>query len=87
MSWTVKYKKSVLKDFKKIDKHEALRIKEFIESKLVDCENPRKIGKPLKGNLATFWRYRVGSYRLICDIQDSDLVILILTAKHRKESY
>ena len=57
------------KDFLKIDRTVQLRIKEFI-IKLQDLENPRSTGKALKGSFLGLWRYRVGNYRLICDISD-----------------
>jgi mRNA interferase RelE/StbE len=50
-------------------------------------DDPRVLAKPLKGDLASFWRFRVGHYRIICDIQDDKLVILVITIGHRKDVY
>ncbi|TIW19463.1 MAG: type II toxin-antitoxin system RelE/ParE family toxin, partial [Mesorhizobium sp.] len=55
--------------------------------RLAVLDNPRELGKPLKGPLATFWRYRVGDYRVICDVQDRRLVILVVTIGHRGDVY
>lgn len=50
-------------------------------------DNPRASGRPLKGELGVFWRYRVGDYRLLCEIQDEALTILVALIGHRKEIY
>ena len=54
---------------------------------LVGCENPRAKGKGLTANRSGQWRYRIGDYRLICLIQDNELVILALTVGHRSDVY
>lgn len=50
-------------------------------------ENPRDAGKALTGNLRTYWRYRVGDYRVVCEIRDNDLVIVAVIIGHRSEVY
>ncbi|MDR2149070.1 MAG: type II toxin-antitoxin system RelE/ParE family toxin [Tannerella sp.] len=75
------------KYFKKLDKQSQENIANYIRKKLVNIENPRSIGKPLKGNLQGLWRYRIGDYRLICQIQDQKLIILAVEIAHRKEVY
>ncbi|WP_295363054.1 type II toxin-antitoxin system RelE/ParE family toxin [Succinivibrio sp.] len=87
MKYQVVYSKRSIKEFKKLDRSIAIFIKSWIEDNLVDCENPRIHGKALKGNLASFWRYRIGDYRLICDIRDEECVIIAVTVGHRKEVY
>lgn len=62
------------------------RIAKFIDS-LQELENPRIKGKSLAGNLSGFWRYRVGDYRIICDIVDIEITIYILDISHRSKSY
>lgn len=74
------------KDFLKIDRTVQLRIKEFI-IKLQNLENPRSTGKALKGSFSGLWRYRVGNYRLICDIDDHKILITVLHIGHRKDIY
>lgn len=73
------------KDFKRLDKYTQRIPKSWIESNLVSCENLRLHGKGLSANLNGLWRYRIGDYRIICDIQDEELVILALTVGHRRE--
>lgn len=60
----------------------------MIQSKNIEgCENPREKGKPLKGNLKNQWRYRIGNYRILCRIEDYEVLVLVLNVGHRKEVY
>ena len=67
------------KEFKKLDK--------FTQKNLEGCENPRIQGKGLTSNRSGQWRYRIGDYRLICIIEDKELIILALTVGHRRDVY
>lgn len=75
------------KEFKKLDRYTQKMMKSWIIKNLVDCENPRLHGKGLTANRSGQWRYRIGDYRLICDIEDDRLVILALSVGHRREVY
>jgi mRNA interferase RelE/StbE len=75
------------KEFKKLDNYTQRMIKSWICKNLIDCENPRQHGKGLTGNKNGQWRYRIGDYRLICLIEDSELLILALSVGHRREIY
>lgn len=74
-------------EFKKLDRYTQRMIKAWIDKNLVDCSDPRQHGKGLTANRSGHWRYRIGDYRLICEIRDSELVILALTVGHRREVY
>ena len=87
MKYTVKTTKNFTKQFSKLDKYTQLLVKAWIEKNIMDCENPKEHGKNLVGNMAGLWRYRIGDYRLICEIQDEQLVILALSIGHRREIY
>ncbi len=87
MAWKIDYSERALKSLKKMDKQNAKRILDFLEQRIAILEDPRASGKPLKGDLGVFWRYRVGDYRVLCDIQDGKLVILAALIGHRKEVY
>lgn len=87
MKYTVVYSKQSIKELKKLNRSIAVFIKSWIEKNLVGCENPRIHGKALKGNLATLWRYRIGDYRLVCDIRDNECIILAVAIGHRREVY
>ncbi|MBD5441746.1 MAG: type II toxin-antitoxin system RelE/ParE family toxin [Treponema sp.] len=75
------------KEFKKLDKYTQCLIKAWIEKNLVGTEDPRRHGKSLTANRSGQWRYRIGDYRLICNIDDGRLVILDLSVGHRREVY
>ena len=87
MSYNVQYSKQAIKELKKLDRFTRQMIYSWIDKNLSDCEDPRQHGKALTANRKGQWRYRIGDYRLICDIQDDKLVILALTVGHRREIY
>ena len=85
--YRVEYTEKCLKQLKKMDKSESVYIVGWIKKKLVNCENPRLYGKGLIGNHSGEWRYRIGNYRIIADIKDETILILILNIDHRKDKY
>ena len=72
------------RQFKKLDKFTQKKIKSYLENIL---DNPRSRGKMLQANRSDQWRYRIGDYRLICIIEDKELIILALTVGHRRDIY
>jgi hypothetical protein len=87
MGFRIEISEKLNKKIKKMDKNVQKLIYSYIIKNLKDTENPRKYGKPLKGNLSGLWRYRIMDYRLIVDIQDDKLVIVAIDIAHRKEIY
>ncbi len=87
MKYEIKTTSRFDREFKKLDKYTQKIIKSWIEQNLIGIEKPREIGKILVGNHKGKWRYRIGDYRLICKIEDKELVILALSIAHRKTSY
>lgn len=85
--YSVKYTIRAVKELKKLDKYTRQMIYAWIGKNLVGCENPRRQGKGLTANRSGQWRYRIGDYRLICEINDNELVILALSVGHRREIY
>lgn len=75
------------REFKKLDRYTQRMIKAWIDKNLEGCTEPRRHGKGLIGNRSGQWRYRIGDYRLICEIQECELIILALSVGHRKEIY
>ena len=75
------------KEFRKLDKYTQKMLRAWINKNLVDCMNPRQHGKGLTANRSGQWRYRIGDYRLICEINDNALIILALSVGHRREVY
>lgn len=88
MAWTIEYARSVQKEIRRLNPQTRKRIRDFLQERLAKHDNPRSMGKALKGSqLGELWRYRVGDWRLICEIQDRRLVVLLLHAGHRREIY
>ena len=75
------------KSFKKLDKQTQKIIKAWIEKNLMGCENPRLHGKGLTANKSGQWRYRVGDYRILAEIRDNELVLVLIEASHRSCIY
>ena len=86
-NYSVEYTKQALKSLEKLELNVREKIIEWIEENLQGCENPRLYGKALKGNLQGKWRYRVGDYRIIAEIEDDKILIVILDADHRRQIY
>lgn len=87
MSYSVETTSRFDKEFKKLDRYTQRMIKAWIDKNLEGCVDPRQHGKGLTANRSGQWRYRIGDYRLICQIEDEKLVILALNIGHRREVY
>lgn len=88
MAWEIEISAKVAKQLETIATADARRIRNFLAVRLAALDNPRMTGKPLQGSrLGELWRYRVGDYRLICNIQDNRLVVLVVQIGHRSEVY
>ena len=87
MSYTVEYTSRAIKSMKKLDRSVLVMIKAWIEKNLVDTDDPRRHGKGLTSNRSGQWRYRVGDYRILAEIQEDKLVILIVEVGHRQDIY
>ena len=87
MTYVVRTTARFDREFKKLDRYTQRMLKAWIDKNLVNCADPRAHGKGLTANRSGQWRYRIGDYRLICVIQDSELVILALSVGHRSVVY
>ena len=87
MSYSVKTTTKFEKEFKKLDRYTQRMMKAWIVKNLIGCENPRQHGKGLTADKSGLWRYRIGDYRLIAEIQDKEIAILMLNIGHRSEIY
>jgi mRNA interferase RelE/StbE len=72
---------------RKLDRQSARRISSFIDARLNGIDNPRRIGKALHTGLSDYWSYRVGDYRLICELRDATVRIIIIKIGHRSDVY
>ena len=88
LAWLVEFEDAAVKDLAKLDKQIARRITEFLRIRVAPLDDARSLGHALTGSkLGEFWRYRVGDYRVICEIQDRVLRILVISIGHRREIY
>ena len=87
MAWTVEYTTAVERALSRLDRQTARRIRDYMRERVAVLDNPRDIGKALTGRWSGYWRYRVGDYRVICDIQDEALRVLVVTVGHRSQVY
>ncbi len=87
MTWTVEFDDAAAKELRKLDRQAQHEILRYLRERIATDEDPRRFGKPLSRELAGLWRYRVRDYRLICNIEDSELVVLVLRIGHRKDIY
>ena len=86
MAWQISFHERADKELCKLDRSVSARILDEMDE-VSRLEDPRSRGKALKGNLVGLWRYRVGDYRVICDIQDGKFVIVVVDLAHRREVY
>lgn len=86
-NWTIIFSEEASETFLKLDKNIQRMIQNWMAKHLMNTNDPRLFGKPIKGNFKGFWRYRVGDYRLICNIKDYVLTIYIVSVGHRKDIY
>lgn len=88
MVWKVKLSTLAQKNLKQLDVQTINRLLVFLNKRVAKLDDPRQIGEPLKGSrLGEFWKYRVGDYRVICDIHDENIQILVVRIGNRREVY
>jgi len=87
LAWTIDYTDTAKGQLRKLDKPTARRIVDYMDERIAGLEDPRSTGKALTGPLGGLWRYRVGDCRIICDIQDGALRVLVVRLGNRREVY
>jgi mRNA interferase RelE/StbE len=87
LAWTIDYADTAKTQLRKLDKQTARHILDYMDERVANLENPRSAGKALTGPLGGLWRYRVGDCRVICDIQDGALRVLVVQVGNRREVY
>ena len=85
--WKVTFSPTADKQLEKLDPGICRTINRYVLNHLATEENPRRFGKPLTGNLKEYWRYRIGDYRLLCEIHDHKLTIVAVKIAHRRDVY
>ena len=87
MSWDYSFNESALKQLKKLGRQAQLEILHYLDERVAGEGDPRRFGKGLKADLSGLWRYRVGDYRILCQIQEQKLQVLVVSVGHRREVY
>jgi mRNA interferase RelE/StbE len=87
LTWAIKYSSTAESQLRKLDRQTARRILDYMDERVAVLDNPRTLGKGLSGLLGGLWRYRVGDCRLICEIQDGALCVLVVKLGNRREVY
>ena len=88
MAWTIEYAQSARKPMERLDPMVRRRIRAFLSERVATLDDPRQLGGPLQGaHFAGIWRYRVGDYRILVDIQDQTVTVLVVGIGHRGEVY
>ena len=87
MNWVCRFSESARRELLKLDRQAQKDIVAYLEKRIASKEDPRRLGKPLKAELAGLWRYRVRNYRLVCQIKDEVMLVLVVSVGHRKNVY
>jgi mRNA interferase RelE/StbE len=88
LAWRIEFDPDALKELQSLDRAVQKRLVGFLRDRLSPLEDPRILGEPLSGaRLGSYWKYRVGDWRLVCDIQDRRIVVRVLRVGHRREVY
>lgn len=87
MAWKVRFEKRAKKELSSLDRQAQADIWQYLKDRIATEEDPKRFGQPLRHNLAGLWKYRIGHYRVIADIQNQELVVLVVRVGHRKNVY
>lgn len=86
MAWTIDYTDTAKTQLRKLDKNSARRIVDYMDERVAPAD-PRRVGQALSGPLGKLWRYRVGDFRVVCEIQDEVVRVLVVRVGKRDEVY
>ena len=87
MNWVYRFDTRALKEFKKLGTQTQRDILAFLDKRIAGGADPHRFGKGLRGNLTGLWRYRVGDYRILCQIKEMEWIVLVIAVGHRKNIY
>lgn len=87
MVWRIELSATTRKQLRKMGRDDAVAILRYLRQRIATDEDPRRFGDPLRKELTGLWKYRVGDWRVICDIQDEKVVVLVLRVGHRGQVY
>lgn len=87
MSWEIEYDPDALRDLRKLDRSIQREILGYMDQRVAKAEDPRKFGKALRASKFGLWRYRLRDYRIICQVQEKRLVVVVVSIGHRSTIY
>jgi len=87
LAWRIEFTESAEKQLARLDNKAQADIIRYLESRLATDDDPRRLGTPLRKEMSGLWKYRVGDYRVVCDIQGEKVLILVLRVGHRRKVY
>ncbi len=87
MIWQVNFSETAKKQLKKLDHQVQKNILQYLKKRIITDEDPRRYGDPLRNSLLGLWKYRIGDHRVICDIQEEEITVLVLRVGHRRRVY
>lgn len=87
MAWIVEFDQAAARELDQLDRQHARKILTYLAERIATSEDPRRFGVPLRHGLSGLWKYRVGDYRVVCDIQDDKVLVLVLRIGHRRRVY
>ena len=87
MNWAYNFDERAFKELRKLGTQAQRDIISYLDERISGEDDPRRFGKGLKADLAGLWRYRVGDYRILCQIRDLELLVLVVAVGHRREVY
>ena len=87
MGWTVELSSGAERQLRKLDPGTAKRLGSYLRALVAETSDPRERGKALTGPMTGLWRYRIGDYRLVCELIDQRLVVLVVRLGHRSRIY
>jgi mRNA interferase RelE/StbE len=87
LAWTIEFDERAKRDLSKLDKPIQKRIRRFLQDRIATANDPRSFGHGLTHNLSSLWRFRVGDYRILCNIEDDRFIVLVVAVGHRSVVY
>ena len=87
MNWAYNFDERAFKELRKFGTQAQRDILSYLDARISGEDDPRRFGKGLKADLAGLWRYRVGDYRILCQIRDRELLVLVVAVGHRRDVY
>lgn len=87
MAWIVEFDQATIRELDQLDRQHARKILTYLAERIATSEDPRRFGGPLRRDLSGLWKYRIGDYRVVCDIQEEKVLVLVLRIGHRSKVY